>query len=62
MHIIEKVYCYSAKPLEYYFYVKTKISLDFQICVSVPSRKPKNRQGTKAFMKKLTMKKNYCLG
>ena len=28
--------CYNAKPLAYYFYVKTKISIDFQICISVP--------------------------
>ena len=27
---------YNAKPSAYYFYVKTKISVDFQICISVP--------------------------
>ena len=29
-------YCYNAKPSADYFYVKTKISIDFQICISVP--------------------------
>ena len=29
--------CYfKAKPSAYYFYVKTKITADFQICISVP--------------------------
>ena len=28
--------CYNAKPSAYYFYVKRKISVDFQICISVP--------------------------
>ena len=28
--------CYDAKPSAYYFQVKTKISVDFQICISVP--------------------------
>ena len=28
--------CYNAKPSAYYFYVRTKISVDFQICISVP--------------------------
>ena len=27
--------CYNAKPSAYYFYLKTKISVDFQICISV---------------------------
>ena len=28
--------CYNAKPSPYYFYVKTKIPIDFYICISVP--------------------------
>ena len=28
--------CYNAKPLTYYFYVKTKTSVDFQNCINVP--------------------------
>ena len=28
--------CYNAKRSPYYFYVKTKISVDFHICISVP--------------------------
>ena len=28
--------CYNAKPSAYYFHVKTKISVDFQISISVP--------------------------
>ena len=28
--------CCNAKPSANYFYVKTKISVDFQICISVP--------------------------
>ena len=28
--------CYHAEPSAYYFYVKTNISIDFQICISVP--------------------------
>ena len=28
--------CYNAKPSAYFFYVKTKMSVDFQICISVP--------------------------
>ena len=27
---------YNAKPSAYYFHVKTKISVDFHICISVP--------------------------
>ena len=27
------------KPSAYYFYVKTKISVDFQICITVPLKK-----------------------
>ena len=30
--------CYNAKPSAYYFYMKTKISLDFHICIGVPLR------------------------
>ena len=30
--------CYHAKPSAYYFHVKTKISVDFQIYISVPSK------------------------
>ena len=28
--------CYNAKPSAYYFCVRTKISLNFRICISVP--------------------------
>ena len=28
--------CYNAKPSSYHFYVKMKISVHFQICISVP--------------------------
>ena len=28
--------CYNVKPLAYYIYVKTKILIDFDICISVP--------------------------
>ena len=28
--------CYNAKPLAYYFYVKTKLLVDFHICIGVP--------------------------
>ena len=30
--------CYNVKPMAYYFYVKTKISVDFQVCITVPLR------------------------
>ena len=33
---ISKKTCYNAKPLAYYIYVKTKILLDFHICISIP--------------------------
>ena len=29
---------YNAKSSAYYFYVKTKISVEFSICISVPLR------------------------
>ena len=32
----QKVNADNAKPSAYYFYVKTKVSVDFQICISVP--------------------------
>ena len=28
--------CYDVKPSAYYFYVKTKMFVDFHICISVP--------------------------
>ena len=28
--------CYNGKPSTYYFYVKTKVPVDFHICISVP--------------------------
>ena len=31
-----KYACYNVKPLAYYFYVKTKILVDFSINISVP--------------------------
>ena len=36
MHNSESKYCYNVRPLTCDFYVKTKISIDFQICISVP--------------------------
>ena len=30
--------CYNAKPSAYHFYVKTKILVDFHICIIVPLR------------------------
>ena len=36
MHNSISKYCFNAKPLAYYFYVKAKITIDFQICISVP--------------------------
>ena len=38
-HNAKSEWYYNAKSWAYYFYVNTKISLDFQICISVPSRK-----------------------
>ena len=35
MDILKSKRCYNAKPSAYYLYVKTKISLDFYICISV---------------------------
>ena len=34
-HNSKRKYCYNAKPSPHYFYVKTKISLDLQIGISV---------------------------
>ena len=34
--ISESKQCYNPKSLTYYLYVKTKISVDFHICISVP--------------------------
>ena len=28
--------CYYVKPSDYFFYVKTKITVEFHICISVP--------------------------
>ena len=36
--ISESKRCFNVKSSAYYFHVKTKISADFQICVSVPLR------------------------
>ena len=35
-HNSKSKWCDNAKLLEYYFYVKKKMSVDFQICISVP--------------------------
>ena len=35
-HNSKNKYCYNAKHSAYHLYVKTKISVDFQICISVP--------------------------
>ena len=40
MCISQKLKCYNAKLSVYYFYVKTKILVDFHICISVPLRCP----------------------
>ena len=34
--ILKSKQYYNAKPLAYCFYVKTKILIDFDICISVP--------------------------
>ena len=34
--------CYNAKPSAYYFYMKTKIVVDFHICINVPSNFDEN--------------------
>ena len=34
--ISKRKQCYNAKPSEYYFYLKTKILVDFHICINVP--------------------------
>ena len=34
-HNLKSKCFYNAKPLAYYFYVKTKITIDFQICINV---------------------------
>ena len=36
MHNSKSKCRYNAKPSTYYFYVKTNISVHFQICISVP--------------------------
>ena len=36
LHISERNWCYNAIPSGHCFYVKTKILVDFQICISVP--------------------------
>ena len=35
MHISESKRCYNVIPSVHYFYVNTKMSVDFQICISV---------------------------
>ena len=35
-YISKSKHCYNAKPSAYYFYAKTKILVDFPICISVP--------------------------
>ena len=36
VHISESKRCYNVIPSVHYFYVKTKILTDFQICTTVP--------------------------
>ena len=36
VYILESKSCFNVKPTTYYFHVKTKILVDFQICFSVP--------------------------
>ena len=38
-HNSKSKWCYNAKPSAYYFYVKTKVSVDFQICIGAPLMK-----------------------
>ena len=40
-HNSKSKWCYNAKPSAYYFYVKTKVSVDFQICIGAPLMKKK---------------------
>ena len=35
-HISKSKMCFHVKSLTYYFYMKTKILPNFQICISVP--------------------------
>ena len=48
VYISKSKRCYNAKPLAYYFYMRTKISLNFHFCISVPLRAgvDKNRDKT----------------
>ena len=35
-HVSKSKGCFNAKSLTYYFYMKTNILADFQICISIP--------------------------
>ena len=39
LYMSSKIFLFNVKSLTYYFYMKTKILTDFQICISVPLRK-----------------------
>ena len=43
MGVLNSKCCYNGKPLACFFYLKTKISADFQNCISVPLRRKANR-------------------
>ena len=36
VHILKSKRCYNVIPLAHYFYIKTSMLADFQICISVP--------------------------
>ena len=38
-HNSKSKWCYNVKPSAYYFYVKTKVPVDFQICIGAPLMK-----------------------
>ena len=54
-------YCYNAKLSADYFYVKTKISIDFQICISVPLSKLLKSQIKIKQIKKYNTHMSCCL-
>ena len=41
-HNLKSKCCYNANSSAYYFHMKSKISVDFQICISVPLREENN--------------------
>ena len=43
VHISENKRRYNVIPSVHWFYVKTKMSADFQICIIVPLRELKNK-------------------